>query len=281
MERPVTRRRLLAGGTVAALTSLAGCSGATPFVGKRVESDRTLPLDGASALSVVGEVGDVRIVGEERDDVSLHVVKEASSVAVDLSNLTLDAANDGERLRLRTRYEGRVPFFGGTPTMDLSLRVPRSVAVDRVETSVGNVEVRDVAGDLGVVAGTGDVDLRAVRGTVSVDADTGDVVVEGADAVGDASTSTGDLDLSVPAIDGATRFGSSTGDVVVALSPDVDASITARTETGDVTVEGLSLADATRSDDTVTGVLGDGGPDLTVETETGDVTVSPLRGEAG
>lgn len=279
MDRTATRRRFLAGGAVAALTSLAGCSGATPFVGKRTESDRTLSLDGVSTLSVHANVGDVRVVGEDRDDAVVHLVKKASSVTADLSGLTLAVEPDGDHLRLRTQYEGPTPFFGGTPTMDLSLRVPRSLAVDRVRTTVGDVTARDVAGDLVAEATTGDVRLRGVRGTVTAEASTGDVVVDGADAVGDVSTSTGDIDLTVAAIDGPTRFSASTGDVTAALSPDIDASLAARTNTGDVVVQGLPVADATRDDKSVSGTLGDGGPDLTVETNTGDVRLSAYEAD--
>lgn len=179
VDRTATRRRFLPGGAVAALTSLAGCSGATPFVGKRTESDRTLPLDGVSSLSVHANVGDVRVVGENRDDAAVHVVKQASSVTADLSGLMLAVEPDGDHLRLCTQYEGPTPFFGGTPTMDLSLRVPRSLAVDRVRTTVGDVTARDVAGDLAAEATTGDVRLWGVRGTATAEASTGDVVVEG------------------------------------------------------------------------------------------------------
>lgn len=282
MTRDVTRRRLLAGGAAAALTSLAGCSGVTPFVGKRTEFDRTLTLDGATTLSVDALVGDVSVVGEDREDVALHGVKQASSVGVDLSKLRLEVRRDGDRLDVRGSYDGEEPLFGGTPTMDLSLRVPRSVALERVETTIGGVDVRDVVGDVTVESGTGDVSLRDVDGTVAARSSTGDVSLRRVRAVGDVSASTGDLDLRVPAIDGDARFESSTGDVVAALSPGLDADLVARANTGDVSVEGLPLSVANAAEDygseSVTGTLGDGGPRLVVKTGTGDVSLSALRG---
>jgi hypothetical protein len=72
------------------------------------------------------------------------------------------------------------------------------------------------------------------------------------------------------------RVETDTGDVSLALSPDVDAELAARTDTGDVTVEGLSLSDATRGEALVTGVLGDGTRSLTAVADTGDVTVTAL-----
>jgi DUF4097 and DUF4098 domain-containing protein YvlB len=277
VERNVTRRRLLGAGAVAALTGLAGCSGATPYIGKRTENERALRVRDATSLAVTAKVGTVSLVGEERDDIHLDLVKKASSVSADLSKLTLDVQRNNGRLHLQSRFEGDEPFFGGRPTMDLALRVPRSLAVEHVDSSVGDVTLRGVAGDMTVTTDVGDVHVQDVRGVVSAEASTGDIVVESGETVGDVSASTGDLDLAVSAIDGDTEFTTSTGDIVLALSTDVTADLTAEADVGDVTVEGLSLEDSQRQESMVTGRLNGGGPELTVSTNTGDISVSSLN----
>ena len=276
VNRTSTRRRFLGGAAVAALTGLAGCSGATPFVGKRIEDDRTIDPQDATTLAVDVDIGDVRVLGESRDGVGVHLVKQASSVTADLSNLELDVVRTGDRLELVSTYEGDGSFFGGTPSMDLTVRVPRSMTVASVVGSVGDIDVENVAGDLSADTSTGDVSLRGIDGVVDASTSTGDVVVEDVTALGDVETSTGDLDLTVPAIDGDTRFEASTGDVVAALGPDLDASVSATTNTGDVTVSGLSLDDRSETETSVTGTLGDGGPSLRIEARTGDVRLTSL-----
>jgi len=274
VTRSPTRRRLLGGVGAALVAGLAGCTGATPFVGKRLEDDRTVPIEDAAALAVEARIGDVTVRGEERDDVAVHTVKQSSSVGGDLSKLDLAVEREGDRLTLASRYTGESSLLGGTPSMDLTVRVPRSLRVAEIDASVGDVRVEDVTGDLGVDSSVGDVTIRNVEGAVTAEASTGDVRIEGASAVGDVRADVGDLDLAVSAIDGDTTFRTSTGDVDAALSPELDADLAAETSVGDVTVEGLSLGDGTRTESSVSGTLGDGGPTLRVETSTGDIRLT-------
>ncbi|MFD1526003.1 DUF4097 family beta strand repeat-containing protein, partial [Halolamina salina] len=76
------------------------------------------------------------------------------------------------------------------------------------------------------------------------------------------------------ATEGNAAFRTSTGDIDAALSPDLDAELAAESRVGDVTVEGLSLGDGTRTESSASGTLGDGGSTLRVETRTGDVHLS-------
>lgn len=276
MKRNPSRRRLLAGVGAAAAAGLAGCSGATPFVGKRIEDDRTIATEGATALTVDARVGDVTIRGEDRDDLHVRLVKQSSSVGVDLSKLDLTVDREGDQLELATRYTGDSSLLGGQPSMDLTVVVPRSLRVAELAASVGDVLVEDVTGDLAVSVSVGETTIENVDGAVTAEASTGDVHIKGASAVGDVSASVGDLDLAVPAIDGDATFETSTGDIDAALSPDLDADLAAETSVGDVTVEGLSLRNSSRTEQSVSGTLGDGGPTLGVETNTGDVHLSAL-----
>ncbi|MFW5939176.1 MAG: DUF4097 family beta strand repeat-containing protein [Halolamina sp.] len=276
MKRTPTRRRLLAGVGAAALTGLAGCTGATPFVGKRLEEDRTIAIEDTTALTVDAELGEVTVWSEDREDVGVQLVKQSSSVGVDLSDLHFTVEHVDGRLALASRYTGDNSILGGTPNMDLTLRVPRDFTVAELAADVGDLRAEDVAGDLTARSSVGDVTLRDVTGTVTAASSTGDVDVRGAERVGDVSTETGDLDVAVSAIDGDTTMESRVGDATVALSSDLDADIVAETRVGDVEVDDLSLRDVTETGNSLTGTLGDGGPTLRITTETGDVELSSL-----
>jgi hypothetical protein len=276
VNRNPTRRGLLGGIGAAVVAGLSGCTGATPFVGKRIEEDRTIAVEDATALAVDARVGDVTVHGETREDVAVHMVKQSSSVAGDLSKLDLATERSDDRLTLATRYTGDTSLLGGTPTMDLTIRVPDSLRLADIGASVGDVQVEDVAGDLHVDSSVGDVTVEGIDGAVSARASTGDVTVRGASAVGDVRADVGDLDLDVSAIDGDTTFETSTGDIEAAVAPEVDAELVAEASVGDVTVEGLTLQDGTRTESSASGTLGDGGPTLRVETSTGDVNLSAL-----
>lgn len=295
MTRETTRRRLLAGAGAAAATALAGCSGSTPFVGKRRERTERIDVGDATGLVVRGEVGDVTVRTEERDDVRAHVVEQASSVTADLESLDLSVERADERLTLASVYDGNASgLFSDRPSMDLDLTIPASLAVEAVETTVGDVTVRDAVGDLdaeattgdhllrnvdGDVAAsttTGDVDVEQAAGAVTAETNTGDVTVRDVEALGDVESNTGEVAVDVPAIDGDATIETNTGDVDAALGADLDATLRLRSDTGDVALDGVTLDDAETSDERVTGVVGDGGPTLTIEANTGDVTVTRL-----
>jgi hypothetical protein len=276
MVRMSSRRRVLAGVGTMLSAAVAGCSGLTPFVGQRVESSERVPVNDASSLAVDVDTGDVTVRSEEREDVAVDVVKQSSSVGVDLSKYEFRVERPDDRVRLRGAWTGDTGLSGG-PSMDLDVRVPADLAVSTARTGTGDVDVQDVTGDVLARSSTGDVTVRSVAGAVRTETSTGDITVADVDAFAGASTSTGDVDVEAPAVDGATETETSTGDVTAALSADLDAEVRAETSTGDVDVTDLELSDATVGDELASGTLGDGGPTLAFETSTGDVTLTALE----
>lgn len=77
-----------------------------------------------------------------------------------------------------------------------------------------------------------------------------------------AASVNGDVDVELRLLPADARVESTNGDLAVALSPTLDVALDARTTNGDVDVEGLDLRDASASDSSVTGTLGDGTHEL-------------------
>lgn len=294
MERDTTRRRLLSGVAVAAVGSVAGCSSLTPFVGRRVEETETFSLGDTERFEVETTVGDLSVRNGESEEVEVSVVKRASSVRADLTDLELRADRSDGRLRLWSEWTGEDGLLSGEPAMDLDVSLPRSVAVERVRTDSGNVEVDDVDGDLtatttngnvevGDVDGdltatttNGNVDVDGVSGTTTAESTNGNVHVRGVDAVRNVTTTNGNVEAEIRVLDGDATVESVNGNVEAWIAPELDAELRAQSSQGTVSVEGLDLGDVTRTDDLVTGILGDGGPLLSIETTNGNVTVSAL-----
>lgn len=264
MNATSSRRRVLRGAGVAVLSALAGCSGLTPFVGKRLESERTIPIEGASSLAVVVDAGDVTVRGERREDVHVDLVKKSSSVNADLSKLEFRVEREDDRVVLRGEWTGD-DGLSGKPSMDVTVTAPSTLGVARAEARVGDVAVEHVTvdqenvedesvGDGVLVAesGTGDVSVRDVAGDVRASTGTGDVTLRDVDGGVEASAATGDV--TVRAVTGSVQASASTGDV---LARDVGSVASASAQTGDVTVDVPAISGAT-----------------TVEASTGDVTAS-------
>ncbi len=266
----------------------------TPFVGQRITRSYTLSPDEPEELAVIGRVGTIEIVGEDRDDIDVDVVKQSSSVRSDLDELSVETEHANGTLEIRTEWAGESGWMESEPSVDLTITVPETFPVSRVGSVVGSAEIRNVRGELAIESTTGsitarDVDgsidarsttgrieLRDVTGTVTARTTVGRVEIRDVGAVGDIDTNTGRIEVDVPAIDGDTRISSTTGRVEAAIAADLDAELRASTGTGRVEYDELELTDEDSARLQVNGRLGEGGPSLLIETNTGRVKLTQL-----
>ncbi|WP_137284991.1 DUF4097 family beta strand repeat-containing protein [Halorussus salinisoli] len=270
------RRRLLALGGTATLTNLAGCSGATPFVGKHSEDTRTYDADSVDAVTVNGQNGEVTARPTDGEQVRVETVKKAGSVFADLNDVSVETTVEGGELRIETRQTGDGSWLAGVPSVEVNVGLPSEVGLGELRTENGSVDVRDVETDATLVTENGSLEAHDVDGVVSAETENGSVTVRNVSGIGDLRTENGSVETDVPAIRGDTTVESQNGSVTAALSPDVDASVVATNDHGSVEFDVSNFETTTRSEHRVEGTLGDGGPKLRFATENGSVTVSEL-----
>ena len=268
------RRRLLAAGGTAAVAGLSGCTSVTPFVGKRLEETRTFDFEPESAVAVNADNGDVTVRSGDGDAVELTVVKKASSVFADLSDVSVDATRDGDTVRVETRRENG-SWFGGTPSVDVTVELPDEATISEARTENGDVELRGVTGDVTITSENGDVTARNVDGFLTAETVNGDVDVRGVTGVDGARSINGSLDVDIPAIRRDVTVETRNGDVEASLSPNVDARVVLESKVGDASLSGPFDA-STRTESYVEGRQGSGDNELRFATTNGDVTVSAL-----
>lgn len=295
MEQSTTRRGLLGAGAGSALALLAGCTGTTPFVGQRLASSVTLTPDDADRISVRGDLGSFTIVGEDRSDVAIDIVKQSSSLQTDLDALTVETTVRDGALEVTAEYDGDTGWLESQPSVDLDIAIPSSMAVDRVASVVGEATIRNVRGDVRVDATTGAVavdgldgsvhaestngriELRDVTGRASARTTNGRVEIRDVGELGDVEATNGRIEVDVPAIDGDTRIEATNGRIEAAIATSLDAELVAESTTGSVSASGLPLTDASESRRSLRGQLGEGGPRLTFETRTGRISLEALE----
>lgn len=267
-----SRRRFLGAAGAAAAAGLAGCT--TPFI--RVETtERTVErqFDAADLdrLRVDEATDDIQVERADDDSVQVRARKRAHGQTTP-DDLQFDARTEDGTLRLRTRKPDVVGIGGGS--VDLSLAVPESVAVDRLETTDGDVVASDVDGDLAAMTGDGSVTLERVGGAVTARSGDGDVTLRAPGAVREVHSGDGGADVTVPAVDGTASVETGDGDVTVRLGDALDATVEATTGDGDLVVAGGLDDVETSTEHRVTGTVGGGTNSLTVHTGDGDVTIT-------
>ncbi|OLZ41693.1 hypothetical protein A6E15_12170 [Natrinema saccharevitans] len=276
MQRHVSRRRVLAGGSLGALASLAGCLATGR--GETETVTETFDTEGVSEFSLAARNGSVTVDGGT--DVTAIEVRghKAAPTEASLESLTLETDRSDGRLTVETDSED-VPFLiGPDPKLDLEATVPAGVGAIRGETTNGDVTVRDASGELLAETTNGDIDVAGVDGDLTAENTNGSITV--AEVSGDVRTETtnGSIDATLAADGGDLTADNTNGSITVRVLPTIDATVTASVDNGEVSFEGFDDVSGDGEDDpTVT--LGDGNRRIRLETTNGSVTVRREREE--
>lgn len=264
------RRRSYLGTAVAGLglVASAGCIGDLEVAS---ESRTIDALTAGTTLEIENRNGDVVVDGEDRGDGHLQVTKRTRR-GVDLDRVSVTVAAEDGQVRLAPSIPSDVRE--GWVSLDVHLTVPGGVAVDRVRTENGTVDVSETAGDPTLRSSNGDVRARDVAGVVHARTTNGDVTVRDTDGVGDVESVNGDLTVEIAAIDGPTLFETVNGDIDVTIAPGVDCSLSASVTNGEIEITGLGFGDGTTNRGSVSGRIGEGGPSLEITTQNGRIEVS-------
>ncbi|HET9653761.1 MAG TPA: DUF4097 family beta strand repeat-containing protein [Kineosporiaceae bacterium] len=223
-QAPVLLLRLLGFGLVVLMVGLGAGSVITQFF--RQTTDVSTALAGSvERVSATTDVGRIRV----RRTLPGEPLTIRRTVAWAFRQPTVNVDRQGGSVDVAARCPTAHISFGEC-TVDLDLAVPPGTAVV-VRTSVGDVTVEGIDGDLTVTTSTGNAELRALR--------SGRV---------DASTSVGDLRISLLSAPRTVRAHTSTGDVTVAVPADGTAyQVIGRSSVGDRQVRVPTAPSATRS----------------------------------
>jgi|GEM_PF-3513801 len=269
-----TRRAVL--GSLAAV-GLEGCTGRLGGDAEQTTetTERTLSAV-PETLSVTNDVGPVSVTGEDRSDVQIELTCRGDPDRIE--RLAFSVQRDGSSVSLagETDNDGLIQNDSGL-SLSIAVRLPTSVAVERVETTVGDVTLTGVGGDPTVASTASELTVRSVDGFVSAETTTGDVTVRDVGGLDSVEATTGDLALDVPSLRSDSSITTTAGDVELAVAPDLDATVSVSADAGDVTVSGLPLTRTEQTTGTTaSGTLGGGDDRLDVETDVGTVELRPL-----
>lgn len=285
------RRRFLAAGASVALVGLSGCTGTTPFVGKRLEETHDFDVADGDALSVVGDHGDVTV--RSGDSPRLETVKKSGSVFADLSDASLSTSRSGSTVRVEATTEDNDSWLRATPAIDVTAEVPGGVTVETVKTRNGDAEALGVAGDatvssrngdavarnvdgeVAVETRNGDAEARGISGFVAAESRNGDATVRNVGGLDRAESTNGDVEVDVPAVRGDVRVETGNGDVEAAVSSDLDARMVLESGVGGVSLTG-PFEVTTRTEEYVEAGPEDADAEIRFRSDNGDVSVTAL-----
>ena len=144
---------------------------------------RTIPAGAHVQISTAH--GDIRITGGDGDEIRVNTSESGMGASesgakeeMKDTHVLIEQTADGYSV-----HPVNQSIWSGTVSVDLNVDLPKSAMVTVNSTGIGDVQVKDIKGDVAVRSGTGDIQVRDSGGNVEVAMGKGDVTV--ANASGD------------------------------------------------------------------------------------------------
>ena len=152
------------------------------WIAESDKQSRVIPLPAGKTLSIEVTVGTVRIEGGDRGDAEITIERHAPA-ATQLARLPITIDDTATRASIRvTQLDG-----GTDPALraDVTVRVPRTATIDRVQVLEGRVSVSRFAGTLNADIRRGPIEGKDLSGTLRLESGIGSVVLTGARLLAD------------------------------------------------------------------------------------------------
>jgi DUF4097 and DUF4098 domain-containing protein YvlB len=167
---------------------------------------------GAGSLTVTGREG-LAAIEVKAEVVASHVRdKDMEEFLSDRVELTLEKRGDSAVLVGRIRHEDRLFNFGDDARIDLTVAVPKTMALD-IEDGSGSLVVEDLTAALRIEDGSGSIRVVRVAGKVRIVDGSGEVVVERVE--GDLEIDDGSGGVEVSDVTGNVTIDDGSGEILV------------------------------------------------------------------
>ncbi len=226
-------------------------------VNEKFSQTYDLVADGRISLENVN--GDVVIEGWDGDDVQVSYIKEADSQeALDRMEVEIDVNGSGVSISTEYKKSRESDGWRSSGSVDFTLQVPRGARIDSVELVNGNLELRQLSGEVSAEIVNGNVEATGMAGRLGIESVNGQTNV-----AFDQLTAGQRIELS-----------SVNGSLTVTLPDDADAVISAETVHGGIENDfGLTVDKGRYVGSNLRGTLGSGGARVELENVNGSIRV--------
>ena len=261
---------------------------------ERAELDETLMLPAPkTGLTVANANGRTRVIGEDREDVALRMLRAARGESLE------DAANRADAIKVRTREAGGELFvevdvpgrFLLRGKADLELRVPRRTRVTvtsanglvclsglraavRAHSSNGPVRVTDIIGDVEVHTSNARVQAECICGRLIARSSNGKIDLSDHQGSIDAATSNGTIRCQLARIDAAgVVLATSNGRISLELPESCDCDVDIRVDNGTIRTQREMPCAPSEKTGRLKCTLGRGGAPIRLRASNGSVSL--------
>ena len=216
--------------------------------------------------------GNIKVTGYNGSAVLVTAEKEGR----DRDRVDVEDLSSGDRVELRSRYP---EHCNCQASVNFNVQVPRGAkySFDKISSASGDVEIRQVAGEINGRSASGDVTVEDVQGNINASSASGNVRVTKATGTVNAHSASGDVEVDLAGIKGtgSMEFTSASGDVRVKAPASLDADVDMSCISGDIKTDfALQVEKAEHGPRRAAhGRLGSGSRTVKIRSASGDVSL--------
>jgi len=224
-------------------------------------------------LTVTNINGQVEITSWDGNNVTINAVKKSSFGQEELDKIDINVTYLGIYLNIQTKYPDLSTIRG---SVDMNIKVPRSVHIESVTTSNGAIQITDTNGNISTSSSNGAIIINTVNGYVSAETSNGRIDIKGTTGLRNIQTSNGAITVEVAHLKDNINIDTSNGPITVYINPLLNATIDMTTSNGQITFEGIPLNVQLLEQSHVIGSLGSDGRKIEIRTSNGKIQLLKL-----
>ncbi len=218
--------------------------------------------------------GQIEIIGWDEDKISFNAVKKSNFGREELDYIEIDVNENDDEIEIEAYYTGTRQ---SQPSVDMNIKVPEYVIVDRISTSNGAIDISDVKGDVIASTSNGGIFIDNVDGFIQATTSNGRIKIEDTKGVIDLKSSNLGIDAEIFDFQDDIEIRTSNGGITLYINPSLNAELDISTSNGYITIDddlGLSLS--LSEEKHKVGQLGDGGNQIDIHTSNGNIKIDTL-----
>jgi len=242
---------------------------------------RTIPLDGAAPVTVENVNGAISIAAWDSAYADIRAEKRTTKDRRELEKVRIEVNTD-RGLHVKTIEEGKefsLHWFSMNwshphVTVEYTIKVPRSAALQSARTVNGNVVLRDTAGEASAYTTNGSIRAEGTMRIAEAKTVNGSIEVYGGATVREAHVTNGSITAALPGGNNPMYFSTVNGSIALSVQPGASLGVNLRTVNGKIVVpEGFTLNKGEVSKRHISGRLGSGGTTVDAKTVNGSITL--------
>jgi DUF4097 and DUF4098 domain-containing protein YvlB len=219
--------------------------------------------------------GQIEILGWDEDKISFNAVMKSSVSREDLDLVEIDVNEMEDEIEIEAYYTGT---RASQPSVDMNIKIPEYVIVDRVSTSNGAIQISDVHGDIIAQTSNGGIFIDNVEGYVQATTSNGKIEIEDTKGVMDLKSSNLGIDAEIFDFQDDIEISTSNGGITLYINPLLNADLDISTSNGYITIDDdLNITMLVSEEKQKEGQLGDGGNEIYIHTSNGNIKIQKLN----